>query len=79
MARDNKTQELCRTSQQKYAGIEAQSRTTCEAHSALPYWLMTLNFGKYEREVRFRWCEETLAMLQAMADSHKPSASLLLP
>lgn len=68
-------QERCRTLQQKYAGIEAHLRATCESHSELPYWLMTLNFGKCETEARLRWCEETLAMLQELGDLHEPSAS----
>ncbi len=67
-------QERCRTLQQTYAGIETQLHATCEGHSELPYWLMTLNFGKHESEARLRWCEETLAMLQDMADSQEPSA-----
>lgn len=69
-------QQRCQTLQQKYAGIETHLRATCEheTHSELPYWLMTLSFGKHESEARLRWCEETLAMLQELADSHEPSA-----
>jgi|SRR5438552_1182860 len=39
----------------------------CNARS-LPYWLMTLSYGKHNAQAILQWCEESLAMLEQAED-----------
>lgn len=50
--------------QQKYSDLDAHLRHTCADQPDLPYWLMTLSYGKHESQARLAWCEETLAILR---------------
>jgi DNA-binding PadR family transcriptional regulator len=36
------------------------------AHPGLPYWLMTLNFGRHRSQALVAWCDETLATLSQL-------------
>lgn len=50
-----------------YQEIERWLETEYANHAALPYWLMTLSYGRLEAEALIKWCDETLATLDALA------------
>jgi DNA-binding PadR family transcriptional regulator len=62
---------------QRFREMEAQSlqrqeqirATTIQNHGGnakLPYWLITLNYGKHFSQAMLSWCDETLATLEQM-------------
>ena len=60
--------EACRTEYaavaRKYAALEKELKRKHGSDPRLPFWLMTLNFGKHRSAAIVQWCEETLAELQ---------------
>jgi len=46
-----------------YERIEQELRQQHARHPDLPFWLITLNFGKHHSEASLLWCEQTLASL----------------
>jgi len=54
---------------QTYSGIRARIQSRFAGHPALPYWLITLNWGQIEAEALLRWSEETLVTLDAMVEA----------
>jgi PadR family transcriptional regulator AphA len=52
---------------QRYAEIAASLKERLPGHEDLPYWLMTLNYGKQMAQARLAWCDETLSTLEKLA------------
>ena len=52
-----------------YKGVERWLETEHAGHPALPYWLMTLSYGRLEAEALLKWCDETLATLDALSNA----------
>ena len=50
-----------------YQEIERWLETDYADHPALPYWLMTLSYGRLEAEALLKWCDETLETLLTLA------------
>jgi PadR family transcriptional regulator, regulatory protein AphA len=51
---------------EQYAGIEANLKTNHAGHPALPYWLMTLSFGRHRSQGMHAWAIETLNELKRL-------------
>ena len=58
-----------------YKGIERWLETDYAGHPALPYWLMTLSYGRLEAEALLKWCDETLTTLDALDAKEKKGES----
>ncbi|MBI2683156.1 MAG: PadR family transcriptional regulator, partial [Acidobacteriales bacterium] len=52
---------------ESYAKIEADLRRDAKDHPGLPYWLMTLNFGRHRSQAVADWSEETLHTLETLS------------
>ncbi len=52
---------------QKYDAIEARLRAEHAQHPDLPYWLMTISYGRHTSQAQLHWCEESLAVLNRMS------------
>jgi hypothetical protein len=66
--------ELQRGLLDRYEGIERWLNETEAEHPGLPYWLMTVGYGKHVSRALTAWCDETLAALREMAsraETHK--------
>jgi DNA-binding PadR family transcriptional regulator len=50
-----------------YAGIEARLKADYGGHPGMPYWLMTVNYGKAEAVALIGWCDETLKQIKTLA------------
>ena len=48
----------------QYAALEKELKREHGSDPRLPFWLMTLNFGKHRSAAIVAWCDETLAELQ---------------
>lgn len=55
--------ELHRGLLRKYEGIEGSLEAEHAGHPGLPYWLMTVRYGRRVSRALLDWCEETLAAL----------------
>jgi PadR family transcriptional regulator AphA len=51
----------------RYALIEARLHMELSEHPGLPYWLMTLSYGRTEAAALIGWCDETLQQLEELA------------
>jgi PadR family transcriptional regulator AphA len=51
---------------EEYGAIEAQLQKNHADHPALPYWLITLNFGKHRSQGMHDWAQETLQELKRL-------------
>jgi PadR family transcriptional regulator, regulatory protein AphA len=53
---------------EEYSEIERHIKTDeyTKESSSLPFWLITLNFGKHFREGIIKWCDETMETLESM-------------
>jgi len=51
----------------KYAEIEKRINEVCLDEAERLYSLITLNYGRHESEALVAWCDETLAILNTMA------------
>lgn len=49
-----------------YAATAKQLRQDEANDAQLPYWLMTLNYGRHYSGAVLKWCKETLAELDAI-------------
>ncbi len=58
----------------RYDGIEQWLRTAQADHPGLPYWLMTLSYGRHISRALLEWCEETAATLNSMVDAREEGA-----
>lgn len=52
---------------QHYEEIEASTRQSFPEHEDLPYWFITLSYGKHVAQAFLAWCDETLATLEQLA------------
>lgn len=55
-----------------YAGLERWLETEYADHPGLPWWLMTLSYGRRVAEGLIAWCDETLATLAELAPEADP-------
>lgn len=55
-------------------GIEQQLVTSRGEHPGLPYWLMTLSYGKHISRALLEWSNETLRTLEALEQAPKDGA-----
>lgn len=51
---------------QRYTEIEASIKQSYAEYKELPYWLITLSYGKHIAQAHLAWCDETLARLQQL-------------
>jgi DNA-binding PadR family transcriptional regulator len=61
----------------QYEGIERWLKETEAEHPGLPYWLMTVSYGKHVTRALTDWCDETLATLREMAAGAEPPDDLV--
>jgi len=54
-----------------YEQTEADIRSRWSTHPHLPYWIMTLSYGKHIAQAMIEWCDETLITLEKMASDEK--------
>ncbi|MDQ3856203.1 MAG: PadR family transcriptional regulator [Chloroflexota bacterium] len=59
----------------RYEGIERWLRTEQVDHPGLPYWLMTLSYGRHVARAILAWCEETEGALRELEATHEGAAS----
>ncbi len=50
----------------KYQEVEKRIRSEYASDPNLPYWLMTLRYGKETSRALVKWCDESAVMLTAM-------------
>lgn len=50
-----------------YAKTEKQLKKEDSGHLDLPFWLITLNFGRHRSQAFVNWCDETLKVLAKSA------------
>ncbi len=58
-----------------YAQIREELPRQHPGHPELPYWLMTLSYGRHRSEAIVAWCNETLASLAKLQKIPKPKKS----
>jgi len=58
----------------KYRAIEERVRRDYADHPDLPYWLMTLGYGKRDRKALIAWCDEAFALLDQLPKQKRRSA-----
>ncbi len=51
-----------------YDGIEQRIRADESDHPGLPYWLMTISYGRHVTRALIAWCDESLATLESLED-----------
>ncbi len=51
---------------QTYDAIRARLRADHGRHPELPYWLLTLSYGRHRAQALSRWCDETLRTLDRL-------------
>ncbi len=56
---------------QKYAAVEKQITQDNAGNPNLPYWLMTVSYGKHISRALLHWCDETSAALNRIAKRQK--------
>jgi DNA-binding PadR family transcriptional regulator len=52
---------------QRYDEIEASLKQSFPEHKDLPYWLITLSYGRHVAQAFLAWSDETLATLEQLA------------
>ena len=60
----------------RYEATLVQIKSLHAGNPGLPYWLLTVNYGRAEAQMIVRWCEETLATLATMAAPRGPTLAL---
>ena len=50
----------------RYEGTEAHLLDTFPDHAGLPYWLITLHYGRDEAKMIVNWCDETTGLLKRL-------------
>jgi DNA-binding PadR family transcriptional regulator len=58
-----------------YDAMETQLRREHAKNPNLPYWLMTLNFGRHRSQAIIHWADETISTLKKMNSSRSTAAS----
>ena len=53
---------------QRYEGTEAHLVRTYPGHAGLPYWLMTLHYGRDEARMIVNWCDDTMFTLRRLEE-----------
>ncbi len=66
--------ELQRGRLARYEGIERWLKTEHAHHPGLPYWLMTLSYGRHVSRALLDWCDETVDGLRAINGSGQERA-----
>ncbi|HZR44710.1 MAG TPA: PadR family transcriptional regulator [Ktedonobacteraceae bacterium] len=56
---------------QQFEGIEATIKTQYAENPELPYWLITLSYGKHISQALLNWCDETINILQKQQEAEK--------
>ena len=51
---------------QRYEGTEAYLLQNYPGHAGLPYWLITLHYGRDEAKMIVNWCDETTDLLKRL-------------
>lgn len=51
----------------RYEGTEAHLRRTYGGSAGLPYWLITLHYGRDEARMVVNWCDDTAKILEQLA------------
>jgi DNA-binding PadR family transcriptional regulator len=54
-----------------YTSLESQLRREAAAHPQLPFWLITLSYGRHRVQALIAWCEETEKTLVALERNHE--------
>jgi PadR family transcriptional regulator AphA len=54
---------------QHYDATEAYVKANFAETSHLPYWLMTLSYGRHIAQALLAWCDETLVALNKLTDA----------
>jgi len=49
-----------------YKALEKRIREAHQGHPDLPYWLLTLNYGKRYTEAEIAWCDEAREILKGL-------------
>jgi PadR family transcriptional regulator AphA len=63
--------EFHQRSLKTYTAMAKQLRVEKANDPNLPYWLMTLNYGKHHSAAMLKWCKETLADLEQIKSKGK--------
>lgn len=50
-----------------YEVLEKRIRAAYQGRPDLPYWLLTLSYGKHYTEAEIAWCDETMEILKSLA------------
>jgi PadR family transcriptional regulator AphA len=50
-----------------YEVLEKRIRAAYQGRPDLPYWLLTLSYGKHYTEAEIAWCDETVEILKSLA------------
>ncbi|HLL70167.1 MAG TPA: PadR family transcriptional regulator [Pyrinomonadaceae bacterium] len=61
--------ELQRGLLERYKAIEKEIKAEYADNSNLPYWLLTVSYGRHVSQALLDWCDESLAKLKKMAKS----------
>ena len=57
---------MCEKELEGYKAIEKRIRAAYQGCADLPYWLLTLNYGKRYTEVEIAWCDEAQEILKGL-------------
>ncbi len=60
---------------QRYKAIEGRLKGDYAKNPHLPYWLMTVSYGRQISQARIHWCDDTLATLREMAEKMRAERS----
>jgi PadR family transcriptional regulator, regulatory protein AphA len=50
-----------------YEALEKRIRAAYQGRPDLPYWLLTLSYGKHYTEAEIAWCDEAMEILKGLA------------
>jgi PadR family transcriptional regulator AphA len=57
---------MCVEELEDYKALEKRIRAEYQGRPDLPYWLLTLNYGKQYTEAEIAWCDEARAILKEL-------------
>lgn len=55
----------------KYEQTEVELKANWTGNPKLPYWLLTLSYGKHVSKALIDWCDEALALLEQLAQGQE--------
>jgi len=61
---------------EKYSAIEKEIKAKYANDSNLPYWLMTLRYGRHVSQALLHWCDETLVTLNGIGKAGRNTQKL---